>query len=380
MAPAPLPYPPRGASRPGAHGPDGDRVADGLLGHLDYLSRLARDLGVPDPVEEYFGRVVGRWNDMHEQAEAWRAASRVLERVRQDVDKPLGALDAVWDGADSDSFLDHMRQVGQASTDLGDAMTAMAEALDVTAEAIRGLVRDMAAVLADGADSLSQALTVPLHGEARARAHLDDMKRPTREIFESVREVLEAFVRLCDGIDAGQGFGKVAMPHTFPDRNWTFDVPKPKEGPPADTKPTQTPKEQSPGLGAAGGGVAGGGVGAGAVGGAVTGGALGGGTGAGAGAQTQQQQPLVPGAHTAAVETPKEQPKSGFAGAPAAAAGRPSPAGSPMAGGMMPMGGMMGGGQGQGGGETERRNKSRLTSDPSELFGEPRKAAPPVIE
>ncbi|MFB9430985.1 WXG100 family type VII secretion target [Streptoalloteichus tenebrarius] len=354
-------------------------MADGLLGHLDYLSRLARDLGVPDPVEEYFGRVVGRWNDMREQAEAWRAASRVVERVRQDVDRPLGAVDAVWDGADADSFLDHMRQVVRAGADLGDAMAAMAEALEVTADAIHRLVRDMAGVLADGADALSQALTVPLHGEVRARAHLDEMRRPTRELFEAVREVLEAFVQLCDGIDAGRGFAKVAMPHTFPDRNWTFDVPKPA-GPPADTPPTRTPRTPNdavPGHGAVGA-VAGGAV-SGVGGGVVAGGGGVGGVGGGAGTGAQpHQQPLGPGSHAAAVETPKEPQRPAFAGAPGAAE-RPTTTGSPMAGGMMPMGGMMAGGQGQGG-DTERRNASRLTADPVDLFGEPTKTAPPVIE
>jgi hypothetical protein len=48
-----------------------------------------------------------------------------------------------------------------------------------------------------------------------------------------------------------------------------------------------------------------------------------------------------------------------------------------MGGGMMPMAPMMGMGQGQGGGE--HKSRTRVVSDPLELFGKPEKASAPVI-
>lgn len=76
-------------------------------------------------------------------------------------------------------------------------------------------------------------------------------------------------------------------------------------------------------------------------------------------------------------------------GTAGAGAGQAAAASSPVAGaatgqragagglgaGMMPMAGM-GGGQG---GDSERRAKSNLTADPTEIFGEPSKTAPSVI-
>ncbi|WP_211305341.1 WXG100 family type VII secretion target, partial [Crossiella equi] len=158
-------------------GPDGRAAARGLDSHLNYLSNTARQLGVPDPVEEYFGPVVGQWNDMHAEAARWRAAARTLEDVSGRLTKPLGGLDSVWDGADSDAFLDHMRKVGLAGTGVSDAMVAMADALDATAEGLSQIVRDLVEVLADSAENVSAALVVEVLARPVLTLHRDDQGR-----------------------------------------------------------------------------------------------------------------------------------------------------------------------------------------------------------
>ncbi|HEY8372860.1 MAG TPA: WXG100 family type VII secretion target [Pseudonocardiaceae bacterium] len=357
-------------------GPDGERVAGGALAHLEYLSFVARELGVPDPVEEYFGPVVGRWNDMHEQAAAWREAARGIEEIVDDLNRPLGGLDAVWEGADCDAFLEHMRQVGLAGGDLSDAMVVMADALDATADAIRQLVTDLVDVLADSAESVSEALMVPMLGEQRAREHLDEKAQSLREIFEAVREVLEAFAQLCDGIDAGGGFAEVAMEHTFPEQNFTFDIELPET---PDAAGGADAGSGVHGLGAAepaGSGPTGAAGGAGAVG----GGGGGGGGFSGAGETVAPQPPRTitpPPGYSAAAFAPLPQEGGPHPGAAPAAAASGRAAGMPMGGmGMMPMMGGMAGAQG---GDSEHRRKVQRTTDPTELFGKPRKSAPSVL-
>lgn len=341
-------------------GPDGKAIARGLDDHLDYLSRTARQLGVSDPVEEYFSPVVGQWNDMHAEATRWREAARALEDVSARVTKPLGGLDSVWDGADSDAFLDHMRKVGLAGGGVSDAMTALADALDATADGLRQIVRDLVEVLADSAENVSAAMVVPVQGEARAKKYLDDQHRPTKELFEAARQVLEALVKLCDGFDQSDAFAAIKLNHTMPATNWSFEAPKPPPGTEDGTKSTKG------GGGGGGGGFGGGG-----------GGGLGGGGSAG-GAPAAPPQPLAPGGAAAAVQGGSApQPAAASAGPIGPAAGAPPAAGG--MGGMMPMGGMMGAGGGGQGGDQEHKSKTRVTASSTELFGKPTKAAPPVI-
>uniref|UniRef100_UPI00037E5BD4 WXG100 family type VII secretion target n=1 Tax=Actinoalloteichus spitiensis TaxID=252394 RepID=UPI00037E5BD4 len=206
-------------------GPDGDRLAGDAAGHLGFLSWISDQLGVPDPVHEYFGPVVGRWSDMHEQAEHWRVAARRVEELAEEAAGPLGGLDEAWTGEDADSFVEHVQEVVRAANAMADTMIAVADALDVTADAIRQLVRDMVEVLAGSADSVSEALTVPVAGEERARDHLVTMREPLLELFEAVREVLRALVGLCSGLGGDTVFSDLRMAHVFPEDDWTFDVP-----------------------------------------------------------------------------------------------------------------------------------------------------------
>jgi uncharacterized protein YukE len=367
---APMPSP------PSAGGPDGKDVEDSVSGYLDYLSQLCRQLGVPDIVEEYFSPVVGRWTAMHEEAERWREAGKAAGEVTDDLAKPLGGLDASWEGETADSFIAYMQKVGLAGNDLSDAMNSMADVLDKTADGIREIVTELASVLADTAEASSQAMSGPLAGDERTRQHIESMRRPTREFFESVRQILEAFVKLCDGIDGTKAFEQVKMAHTFPADNWAAKIDVPAPPPSPDTKTD----EASAGAAAAG---PGGGVGGGSAGGG--GAALAGGSGSAGGAGSAgapaaaAAAPLEKGAFTTVGEVPPGNAQTGGAAAAPAAGGR-GPGGAPggmgMGGGMMAP--MMGAGAG-GGGNQEHQSKSRVVGNPEDIFGAPEEASPSII-
>lgn len=342
-------------------GPDGADIEAGVGAQLDHLSRLCAELGVPDPVEEYFAPVVGRWSDLHAEAERWRSVGAVAEQVGEDLTKPLGGLDAAWRGADADSFIDYINGVGLAGNDMADAMTTMGAVLDETADGLREIVLALAEILAEASDTAGQAVAQqPVGGADRARLYLDHMRRPTRELFESVRQVLEALVRLCEGVDGSTAFDQVTMAHKFPEDDWAFDVGV-AAVPPGTAKPSvpaaaaAAPMEP---LKAGGGGGGGGGF------------------GGGGGAVDVPAQAPQAGGYVTAGEALPSKPGGMPAAAPAAAAaaaegGRGGMGGMPM----MPMGGMMG----QGGGANEHKPRNRVTADPEDIFGKPMKASPSVI-
>jgi uncharacterized protein YukE len=363
-APAPAPVPPAiapGEPAPNPGGADGQEVANRIGGHLDYLSRLAHDLGVPDPVEEYFAPVVGRWSDMEAEADRWRTVGDAAAEVTDTLNQPLGKLDAAWDGEAATSFIDYMQKVGLAGQDLSDAMLALADVLDITAEGIREIVQQMGGVLIETAESASQAMVMPVQGDERTRQFLDVMRRPTKELFEAVRQVLESFVQMCDGIDGSAAFQQIKMAHTFPE-DWSFGQPS-------------TPDTRIPAAGAdpktekAGADLAGGG------GGSVPSG-FGGGGGAG-GLSGLGAGNMSPGGYTVATEQ-APSPKPETTAAAAAASGTGGAAGRSMGGGMgmAPMMGGMGMGQNQGG---DHKSRTRIVGDPQDIFGKPDKASAAVI-
>jgi uncharacterized protein YukE len=342
--------------------PDGQDIESQIASQLTYLSRLARHLGINDPVEEYFAPVVGRWSDMHDEAERWRIVGEGVEQVTEALNRPLGQLDAAWDGEAAESFIAYMQTMGLAGNDLSDAMIAMADVLDQTANGIRDIVVQLATVMSETAETASEAMTMPVQGDTRTREYLDMMRRPTKELFEAVRQILEAFVQLCEGADSDDAFAKVTMSHMYPEENWAVpglpSVPAPGTETPVDTSTDAADAGDLAGLGGGGGGFGGGG---------------GGGLGGGAAAATAN--PMAPGAYTVA----GEQAVGGGAGqtAAAAAAGVPKPGGP--GGGMMPMAPMMGGMGGQGGGDGQHKNRSRIVGNPADIFGKPEKASTPVI-
>lgn len=349
---------------------DGRQIAAEVGPELDYLSRVSRKLGVVDLVHDFFDPLVGDWNDLREEAERWRKAAKVTEAVTKHVAAPLGGVDARWEGKDADAFLDHMRKVGLAGGDMSDAMNAMADALEETADGVRGIVQDMAHVLADAADSVSGTAALPLEGDQRAIKHIEELKDPVRELHESARQVLEAFLKLCDGVSGEAGnFSSVRMEHKYPDKDWTYTAPAkpelkaPEPGKASDTAAAASKGGGTPSTGGGGGGV-GGGVGS-----------------VGAPAAAATPPPMQFGGATGISEQPPP-PEKGAGAAPAAAAagGRAggAAAGAGMMGGGM-MAPMMGGAGGQQGGDKEHKPKQRLTGSIDDLLGKPKKAAPKVI-
>lgn len=396
-------------------GPDGDAVAGEAGGHLDYLSRLAKQLGVADPVESYVTPLLGRWSDLHDEAARWRTAGQAAAEVTRQLTSPLGGLDAAWQGQDANSFLDYMQRIGLAGTDLSDAMNAMGDALDRTADGLRQIVRELVDMLADTAEQASDAMSVPVSGESRARKYLDEVDRPGGQLYESVRDVLEAFVKLCEGVPDGQSFGSITMAHTVPAVNWSPTGAKPKPAPPTaiphQTPPangvphqippaTGVPSQAPPATGtppfppvpapthtagaaplaasatspsgASGIGHPGGGHAAG-----LTAAHLGGGVPTPASDLAAQHsgpppQSLADPMGGASAHGGGAMPSG--VGGPAAA--DPNQSGGGMAIGGMGMGGMRGG---QGGGEQEHKSKLRAQGDIAEIFGRPERTTPPTI-
>ncbi len=354
-------------------GKDGRQIAAEVGPELDYLSGISRRLGVRDLVADYFAPVVGDWNDLHEEAERWRKAGLVAEHVTRDLTKPLGELDSAWQGKDADSFVEHMQKVGLAGHDMSDAMHAMSEALDQTAEAVRGIVEDMSRVFAEAADAVSGAAALPVDGDRRVVEALDELHDPAKELHDSVRDVLEAFLRLCDGVSGSDDFADVTMEHRYPEQNWSFTAPaKPTAPePPVATPPAETKPAASGGSGGGGGGGAGVPGGGGAAGGG--GGGVPGGGGMPGGEPVERMQP---GGSTGVSEP---RPVESAPRPAAAAAAGPS---APVAGGAGMMGaGMMGGmgAGGQQGGDKEHKSKVQLAGSTEQVFGKPKKSAPPVL-
>lgn len=333
-------------------GQDGADIRRDVESGLARLTRIAADLGMDDPVEEFFSPLVGRWSLLHEDAERWRNAAAVTIEVSSSVTGPLGGLDAAWEGADATVFLDYMRTTAQAGDELADAMRGMATALDTTADGIREIVQELAATLADAAESADQAIAAGDGGRDRARQHLERVRLAAKEFVESVREVLGAFVRMCAELPDAPPIEPIVLPS-----------PVPQPVLPIGDLDLAT-QDGSGGSGAVPSGVGGGG-----------------GVGAGGGltaVPTADPQPLTAGDYSSAEQQPSVRSATGTAAAAASAA--PAAAGAGVVGGGMPMMPMGMGGMGAGaGGDAEHRSKNRVVGDPMEIYGQPEKASPSVI-
>jgi len=170
--------------------PSGADLTAKVNGHLDYLSQLATRLGVHDPVESYLVPVLGKWSDLHDEAAKWRTAAKAATDVTSRLTSPLAGLDAAWQGADANSFLDYMQNVGLAGHDLADALTAMADALDKTATGLRQIAGELVDLLADTAEHSSDAMAVPVAGESRARQFLDEFARQGHALTRGADDVV----------------------------------------------------------------------------------------------------------------------------------------------------------------------------------------------
>jgi len=334
-------------------GQDGADIRRDVESGLARLTRIAADLGMDDPVEEFFSPLVGRWSLLHEDAERWRNAAAVTAEVASSVTGPLGGLDAAWEGADATVFLDYMRTTAQAGEELAEAMRGMGTALDTTADGIREIVQELAATLADAAESADQAIVAGDGGRERARQHLERVRSAAREFVESVREVLGAFVRMC-----------AELPDAPPVEPIVLPTPAPQ--PVLPIGDLDLAAQDGAGGGAAPSGIGGGGVGAGAGAGGMT------------AAPTADPQPLTAGDYSSAEQQPSVRPGTGTAAAAGAAA--PVAAGAGVGTGGMPMMPMGMGGMGAGGGgDAEHRSKNRVVGDPMDIYGRPEKASPSVI-
>ncbi|HEY0808123.1 MAG TPA: WXG100 family type VII secretion target [Pseudonocardiaceae bacterium] len=350
--------------------PNGAELTAPVNGHLDYLSQLAKHLGVPDPVETYLVPVLGRWRDLHDEAGRWRSVAVVASDVTARLSGPLAGLDAAWQGADANSFLDYMHAVGLAGHDMADALTGMADALDKTANGIRQIAGELVDILAGAAEQTSDCLALPSGGEARARQHLAELESPGRQLYESVRDVLDAFVKLCDGVQGGQLFDQITMAHKMPTQNWAPPAvtapaplritPQPPVTPPAPVAPPATaPQLTAPPV---------------ATPAAASAPAVHhGGVPAHAAAVAAHQAPSPGSASAAVVNSASTSPPTVPGSAPPATAGSPA-----TGGGGMPMGGMGGMGGGRGG-DAEHKTKIRTFGDPREIFGTPDHTAPRTI-
>jgi uncharacterized protein YukE len=331
-----------GLNAPARDGEDIPAAAAAHLEYLEYLTTLAKDLGVIDVVESYFTPIVGRWSDLHAEAGRWRHAAETAGRVSGELGDHLGRLDAAWAGKDADAFVTYIGEVGVASGDVEDALNAMAGALDEVAGAVRQITVEMAELLTDTAELTSQSAMLPVDGEKRARRHLIEAQQSAKALFEAARDVLEAFSRFCDGVDGPDAPSRsLEIPRPYPQERFTLrddvgSAPGEDSGVTSPSSAHGTPGDASQD-----------------------------GTGA---------SPLEQGKET--VASPITDVGEFSAGAMTGAAATAAVAGQNLMGGaMMPMG--IGGGQG--GDDKDHKVKPRSVTQPAELFGEPATVVPPVI-
>ncbi|WP_307868171.1 WXG100 family type VII secretion target [Umezawaea beigongshangensis] len=365
---------PRGRVR----GRSGRQIAADVADQLDRLSALSRRVGVADPVQDFFRPLLGEWDDLHEEAERWRRAVRITTGAAELADGSLGELDAAWRGRDADAFVEHLSATGRAGGDVSDAMGAMADALDLTADALRRIVADLAELLADAADALPVPSLVPPEGERAVVEHLEELRQPVSAMHDAAREVLEAFLGLCEALVEQEDPAGDRTSHR-PERAWapaeavpapeaaTTPAPAPAPAvspePEPEPEPAKSPAPPSAAVPSAA---------------ASTGAAPAGAVPTGAVPAAPPQPPATPqfGGATAVQEPSAQvQPGQDPHAAPARAATATAGAGVGAGMGMMPP--MMAqGGQGE---DKEHKPKQRLDSSAEALFGKPRKTTPPVI-
>lgn len=301
--------------------------------YLAFLTELAVEVGVTDPVETYLRPLVGNWDDLSAEAGQLRHAADIAAEVSAQVDGKLGKLDAGWSGGHADAFVTYMREIGAAGGDVREALDVLAAALDELVHTLRQLVGRLVDVLVDAAEVTSESASLPVGGTSRARTQLQETHESAKSFYEAARDVLLDFRRLCDGVDGPDPVSRsVEINHRYPSARFEFDGVKSTTrsgGVSSDsnldgtTTASAAPESASP-------------------------------------RQTGARDP-EPEQHQA----PPPQPET-----PA----QPSQGGTAMS--VMPM--MAMGGMGGGGGD-RRKSQPRQTTKPDDLFGTPDRAVPPVI-
>ncbi|GHG46818.1 MULTISPECIES: WXG100 family type VII secretion target [Amycolatopsis] len=305
--------------------PAGEDITAAAEPYLAYLTDLSRQLGVIDPVETYFRPLIGRWADLGAEADSLRQAASVAAEVSARLDDELGRLDAGWEGKDADSFVAYIRAIGAAGGDLREALEALAGALDEMVTTLRHVAVDLVEVLVDAAELTSETMLLPSGGAKRARAQLQETQDSAKALHETARDVLEAFDRLCNGVDDPDAASRtIEIRHRYPPERFKLHDDALNEAASADE--VMTPSS-------------------------ADGPAEGRHTGAGT---PETPQPADP------PPAPQAEPDHSTSG------------GVPM----MPM---MGFGAFGSGGQARRPSKTRPVTKSSDLLGEPGLVAPPVI-
>lgn len=315
----------------------GDDIAAAAEPYLSYLTDLSGQLGLIDPVETYFRPLIGRWGDLGAEAGRLRRAAAAAAEVSARLDDRLGRLDGGWEGRDADAFVAYIREIGAAGGDLQEALTVLAGALDDLVTTLRHVVVDLVEVLVDAAELVSESMTLPSGGTRRARTQLRETQESAKGLYETARDVLEAFDRLCDGVDDPDVVTRsVEINHRYPQDRFRLQ----------DTESGATAVSST------------------------------GSTGSDSGS----------GSDEVMTASSAEDSKHTDSGRPADAAVPQAPVAPVVAdtadhsASGMPMMPMMGiGGFGGGGGQARRPSKNRPMIKSSELLGEPDLVAPPVI-
>lgn len=335
VAPAPPPPP----AVPVAQGDDITSAAEPYLG---YLSELAGRLGVIDPVETYFRPLLGRWSELGAEADRLRGAAATAAEVSGRLDDELGRLDAGWEGRDADSFVSYIREIAAAGGDLQEALNVLASALDDMVETLRHVAVDLVEVLVDAAELTSETMLLPSGGAKRARAQLHETQDSAKALYETARDVMEVFDRLCDGVDDPDGATRtIEIKHRYPQEKFKLHDGALNEAGAEEAAASADGVQRS----------------------------------SADEVMTPSSADPAEGKHTAE-GTPPDTGQQAAAAQPAPAA-PDSSQNQGMSG--VPMMPMMGFGSFGGGGGGRRQSKSRQTIKSSELLGEPGMVAPPVI-
>ncbi|MEV6907945.1 WXG100 family type VII secretion target [Amycolatopsis sp. NPDC051071] len=339
-----------------ALGSGGDDLVEAAAPHLAFLTELSGQLGLIDPVETYLAPLAGRWEDLKDEADRLRKAAKTTGTVSAELLEDLGRLDAGWSGKDADAFVAYIGDINVASSDVEEALNTLAGSLDELVLSIRRILTDLVEVLVDTAELTSETAMLPVGGVRRARAQLEETQESAKALFEAARDVIEGFVRLCDGVDDPDAASRsIEIAHRYPQDEFKLhdgsaaagapekatsagsEAAEPDSGAASDEQVTSpSAADQSPSDGR----------------------------------KTGSQEPLIEQGQAPIPEV-----------APVQAAPAQSQSAAGAGAGMMPMGMAptgMAGGMGGGGG-TAHQAKTRPATKPSDVVGEPGQVVPPVI-
>ncbi|RJQ76956.1 WXG100 family type VII secretion target [Amycolatopsis panacis] len=303
-----------------------------------FVSELARELGATDPVEAFYRPLTGKWDELTEEAARLRAAAGTAARVSADLAEDLGKLDAVWTGPDADAFVAYLGEIRSASEGAEDALEVLAGALEELSGSVRRIVDAAEEILVDAADVLSESALLPVGGSTRARAQLRETGQSLEVLHASAQDVLQQFVRLCEGMDAPSGQPGIELRRHYPAGQFRLTA----EG--VGTEVLSAQGDSAP-------------------------------------ASTVDEVTGDDSVHPSALEHGKETAaEPGQAGvAPVEPLPAVAPASPQNQGNGVPMMGFGGFGGDAGGRERPRKGRERFPAKPGEIFGEPDPVTPPVL-